>query len=221
MAEWEMSAVILSSKMRTMSRSAALAAYSIQVFEWAVNLTSEVELIHRARWSFIKLAYILCRYCPLLTYPVTLWAYIGDYDQEFCAPIVRPVWALFIPLYLFPHVVMLLRAYAFSGRRKWILVLLSLCFMALCTVTVYAFYTAQVMPTYWYQLSGGKTGCYPSLWPSNILQRLAICIMTATAIDLVSLIVVVVYCLRSSFCRRSRAKHFLAQGPSSIPAKKP
>lgn len=45
----------------------------------------------------MKIGYLLCRYYPLLYYPVVLWAYCGNYQPSFCKKVVRPVHALLAP----------------------------------------------------------------------------------------------------------------------------
>lgn len=56
--------------------------------------------------------------------------------------------------------VMLLRAYAFSGRRTWCLISLLICFIAVCGSSTWALYDGKNLPDFYYQFLG-KAGCFP------------------------------------------------------------
>jgi len=119
-----------------------LASYSILVYDWLTTFDAEVELIHKTGWSLIKILFLLCRYCPLVLLAIINTLYIGDFTEEFCKGGVQPAYILFIPLHIFPQAVVAVRAYAFSGRKRWVLWSLGLCFLALCSVVIFAFHEA-------------------------------------------------------------------------------
>ncbi|KAJ3515230.1 hypothetical protein NLJ89_g1894 [Agrocybe chaxingu] len=75
------------------ARYAMAAMLSLQVYEWLSGLDAELRLIHRARWTWIKTLYLLCRYYPLILWMVVMWAYVGNHSYAFAvaAPISPPL----------------------------------------------------------------------------------------------------------------------------------
>ncbi|KIJ64636.1 hypothetical protein HYDPIDRAFT_167906 [Hydnomerulius pinastri MD-312] len=98
--------------------------------------------IHQEAWTKMKVAYIICRYYPLVVFPFNLWGFVGDHDLSTCYQVVHLLYLALIPLQVSPQqnahtegprvaVIMLLRAYAFTGRRKSLLVIFSATFLVL------------------------------------------------------------------------------------------
>ncbi|TFK75041.1 hypothetical protein BDN72DRAFT_605854 [Pluteus cervinus] len=198
-------------------RSSLVASFSLLVFEWLATLPSEIELIHSvpSRWSSIRIAFVLCRYYPLLAYSVILWAYTGDFSGQQCSHITRPVYALYAPSHFLGPAVMVLRAYAFAGRKFKILVLLSCCYALFFGIGVWVYWAGVgILPTEWFE-HFGKTGCYPSSGDGIMGFRVGFAIGSSTLMDLVSLSVVL-HCRKEGMDRWSLGKYFVAQGLGSF-----
>ncbi|KAG6849472.1 hypothetical protein H0H93_008141 [Arthromyces matolae] len=125
------------------ARYAIAAVYCLQIYEWLSTLRNEIEVMHtRSRWTTVRVAYLICRYYPLLLWPVVIVAYCGTWSYQFCT-------------------VMLMRAYAFTGRDKRVLILLLGCFSGLLAVDIWAFCTdITTLPEIAFITMGG-TGCFP------------------------------------------------------------
>ncbi|TFK65884.1 hypothetical protein BDN72DRAFT_177184 [Pluteus cervinus] len=186
-------------------RYAIAAAYTVQVFEWIAAFPDEVKLIHRTRWCSVKVAYLLCRYYPLLSFPVLMWAYLGNYSREFCAPVIQPVGALFAPFQVFPQ-----------GRRCSILAALAACFGAVVAISVWVFCSgASALPSEMYQTLR-NTGCFSNYAGDVMGLRLGIVLLTATLMDLVSLIIVIWHCRKALSSGWELATYFIRQGLASF-----
>jgi len=155
--------------------------------------------------------FLLCRYCSLVLLAIIYTLYIGDFTQEFCKAGVQPAYILFIPLHIFPQAVVAIRAYAFSGRQRWVLWSLGLCFAALCAVVIFAFHETSPLPSERYNYIQ-KTGCFPYYGDGTTARRLGMALFTITALDFYSLGIVVFYCFRGPLRRWELARHFAAQG---------
>jgi hypothetical protein len=83
------------------TRYVIAALLALQLYEWFVGLEDEVRLVHRARWTLIKVLYGLCRYYPLLLWIILIWAYVPDHTREVCDKVVVPVNALLAPCQIF------------------------------------------------------------------------------------------------------------------------
>lgn len=53
--------------------------------------------IHRAKWTLIKLMYLLCRYYPFAVWILVIWAYVGNHDAQTCARVAHGVHATLAP----------------------------------------------------------------------------------------------------------------------------
>ena len=75
-----------------------------------------------------------------------------------------------------PTAVMLMRAYAFSGRNKKVMVLLASCYAGLILVDIWAFCKKVDMPpSILYSVLGG-TGCFPNYGEESMALRVGVCI---------------------------------------------
>lgn len=68
---------------------------------------------------------------------------------------------------------MLLRAYAFSGRRTYILISLLICFLAVCGASTWAFYDGKNVPDLFYQVFG-SAGCFPDYGGGEMAVKLGV-----------------------------------------------
>lgn len=124
----------------------------------------------------MKVAFLCCRYYPLISWPVILWAFVGDHDTEFCRVVVKPIFIFMIPYvcligfsdslkpydnlssavnrprYLItppasgvtnasPLVVMVIRAWTFSGRQTHILYFLLFAYFAVVIIQIWVLAT--------------------------------------------------------------------------------
>ncbi|KAG6902343.1 hypothetical protein C0995_001140 [Termitomyces sp. Mi166 len=194
------------------ARYAIVAVYCLQLYEWFATLNKEIELIHKSRWTSVKVAYLLCRYYPLLLWPIVIVAYCGTWSYDFCSRFGPAVHVLFMPCQLFPQAVMLMRAYAFSGRDKRILALLLMCYAGLVVVDIWTFCThISTIPEIVFVVLGG-TGCYPYYGKGYMGFRIGYSMLAATLMDLVSLSIVLTVCLGKRNRGVSLARYFCKQG---------
>jgi len=209
-----MTSVILVSSVRSIAeaRYAIVAVNCLQVYEWVATSRREADLIHHARWTSVKVAYLLCRYYPLLLWPLVTWAYVGDHDEVVCQRVMRPIHILLAPCQIFPQGVMLMRAYAFSGRNKRVLLLLCLCYIGLIGVDIWVFCTQIAAPPPIFYLVVGRTGCFPDYGNGFMALRIGYSMLASTLMDLVSLIVVLVHCHRTRSRQISLGRYFVNQG---------
>ncbi|KAF8656116.1 hypothetical protein AX16_002754 [Volvariella volvacea WC 439] len=188
------------------------AAYTLQIYELFTFFTDEVELIHGSRWSSVKIAYLLCRYYPLIAFPILMWAYMGNYSPQYCQPIIQPVHALFAPFQVFPQAVMMIRAYAFADRKSGALVVLLSAFSGLIGISIWVFCTGvSVLPDYWYNALG-DTGCFSNYDGDVMGVRLGLALLASTLMDFLSMSIVIWHCVKALSRRWSWARHFIRQG---------
>ncbi|EDR01637.1 uncharacterized protein LACBIDRAFT_310756 [Laccaria bicolor S238N-H82] len=198
-------------------RYAIAAMYGLQLYEWFASFDKEVNLIHQARWSSIKVAYLLCRYYPLCFWPVFMWAYIGNHSSEVCEYVLWPIHALLAPFLFFSQglslakftkdlasyfnpAVMVMRAYAFSGRNRWVLIPLATCYSGLLAVDIWAFcIDIKPIPPSFYTLIG-RTGCFPNYGDQDRADAIGYSMQ----------------CRKAQNREVSLARYFISQGLSSF-----
>lgn len=198
------------------ARYALAAMYALQLQELILSLGKEIRLIHRARWTSVKLAYLLCRYYMLLLWPVILWSYLPAHSFELCTRSGKPVNMLFTPCQVFPQAVMAMRAYAFSGRDKRALVVLGLAFAGFLSIEIWAWCSRiDMLPWIFYHFlrNTGLTGCFAN-WGGPIMGvRIGISMLGAMLMDLISLVVVLIICKKKSDTQGSSlGRYFVNQG---------
>ncbi|KJA28257.1 hypothetical protein HYPSUDRAFT_34644 [Hypholoma sublateritium FD-334 SS-4] len=217
-------------------RYSLAAVACIILYEWLINLPEEIRLIYPSRWSSVKIGYLLCRYYPLLYYPVVLWAYCGDYQPSFCKKVVRPVHALLAPFHFLGQcvcslvllsslihggssilsklAVMFMRAYAFSGRNQKVLAVLCSAYIGLIGGDIYLFFVNVPVPhlgEFGLSLPQGG-GCFPDYTTAIFGSRIGIAMIGAISLDLLSLGIVIIYCTKNHTGRTPLAGYFLKQG---------
>ncbi|TFK74874.1 hypothetical protein BDN72DRAFT_637230 [Pluteus cervinus] len=203
----------------TINRHAAVAAYSLHVYDYCISFSDEYLYIHQARWTSIKVAYMICRYLPLFFFPVYLWAWLGDHSPTLCESIIHPLYGLMVIFPLSAQAVVLIRSFAFTGRNRYILTLFLLCYIALVVAEIWLFGFQFVFVDELFQLLG-ESGCYAndahaegggafaylSAYPAAMIM------LSAFLFDFVMMSVVVVHCLRIRGVGGRLGKMFLAQG---------
>ncbi|KAF9447087.1 hypothetical protein P691DRAFT_648585, partial [Macrolepiota fuliginosa MF-IS2] len=91
----------------------------------------------------LKCLYILCRYLPLALWPLIIWTIVLDHTQEECIAQGALIWeniTFLILVRLSPlPCVLAIRAYAYTGRRKTVRILLTLCICTYFGVQLWAY----------------------------------------------------------------------------------
>ncbi|TFK39686.1 hypothetical protein BDQ12DRAFT_711808, partial [Crucibulum laeve] len=201
-------------------RYSLVAAYCLQIYEWFASLHDELILIHNGAWSSVRVAYILCRYYPLTYWAALMWAYVFDHDPIFCSGVVRPVHALLSPFQFLSQAIMLMRTYAFSGRSHKVFIILSTAYVFLVGVDIWLFCTDVFPPSeekfgpYLALVEG--TGCFPDYSADLMGIRIGLAMLAAMLMDLLSLIIVLIFCFRRQNGRTPLGRYFLKQGLSSF-----
>lgn len=71
---------------------------------------------------------------------------------------------------------MVMRAYAFSGRNRWVLIPLATCYAGLLAVDIWAFcIDIKPIPPSFYTLIGG-TGCFPNYGDQDTAEAIGVSI---------------------------------------------
>ncbi|KAH9032785.1 hypothetical protein EDB85DRAFT_1179703 [Lactarius pseudohatsudake] len=118
-------------------RYSMIAAYVICFYDWVISLDQEVALIYPAPWNAVKAAYIFCRYYPMAIAPFHLWGLVGNHEQRVCESVYHILFACAMPTFLSAQFILMLRTYAFSGRKTWVLVVLSITYLGLGGVIIW------------------------------------------------------------------------------------
>jgi len=121
----------------TIGRYSITASYVVCFYDWIISLDQEVAFIYPAPWNVVKCAYLFCRYYTLAIAPFHIWGFIGDHDHRICESYYPALYTSTIPTILSAQFILMLRAYAFSGRKKWVLAVLSITFAGLFGVTIW------------------------------------------------------------------------------------
>ncbi|CAK5273779.1 unnamed protein product [Mycena citricolor] len=195
-----------------LTRWSVVAVYCIALCEWLHALPKEVDLIWPSRWNSIKLAYFLCRYYSVLTWPIVIYAYVLDHSIQTCSRLTHAVNYTLLPMQCFAHAVMLMRAYGFTGRNRKALVLLCTCLAGLIGVNVW-FFCVDVpqLADLVYEVLGG-TGCFPDYSATSDNLRIGLEMAAAVFMDLISLLVIVLYRIQKGRFQGSLSRVFVNQG---------
>ncbi|CAA7265204.1 unnamed protein product [Cyclocybe aegerita] len=196
------------------SRYGILITYSVLIYEWVACFQDEVKLIYRRRWSYVSMAYTLCRYYPLLMWGVVAWSYTFNHTPGICKSAVRPVHALQLPLQLFGQAVMVMRAYVFSERSNLVLAILLSGYGVLVGAVAYLFLTDVPLPVH--NPSSpvfllGKSGCFPDYSEKAFGLRIGLALVSAMLVDSLNLLVVSFYSWKRSRYGRSKLTCFFSK----------
>jgi len=121
----------------TAGRYSITSAYVVCFYDWIISLDQEVAFIYPAPWNAVKGAYLFCRYYPLAIAPFHFWGFIGDHEQSVCEPYYHALYACTVPTMVSSQFILLLRTYAFTGRKQPILAALSIFFFTLVGLAVW------------------------------------------------------------------------------------
>ncbi|KAH9171738.1 hypothetical protein EDB89DRAFT_2243293 [Lactarius sanguifluus] len=113
------------------ARYTLTSAYVVCFYDWVISLEEEVVFVFFAPWNTVKAAYLFCRYYPLAVAPFHFWGFLGDHEQHVCESYFHALSACTIPPIFAAQFLLMLRTYAFSGRKKGILAILSITLSAL------------------------------------------------------------------------------------------
>ncbi|KAH9022318.1 hypothetical protein EDB85DRAFT_2278195 [Lactarius pseudohatsudake] len=106
-------------------------------YDWLISLDQEVALIYPAPWNGVKAAYLFCRYYPMAIAPFHLWGSVGNHEQHVCESYYHALFACSMPTLLSAQFILMLRTYAFSGRKTRVLVALSITYLGLAGVIIW------------------------------------------------------------------------------------
>ncbi|KAF8262833.1 hypothetical protein EI94DRAFT_656444 [Lactarius quietus] len=107
------------------------------ILTWVFRLDQEVDLIYPSPWSAVKFLYFFCRYYPLAMAPFQLWGLLGDHDQNVCESYYHALYVCTLPTVFSAQIILMLRTYAFSGKKKTIIAVLSVSFFCLVGIIIW------------------------------------------------------------------------------------
>ncbi|KAK7464657.1 hypothetical protein VKT23_003901 [Stygiomarasmius scandens] len=218
------------------ARYSSLAVYVLCVYDWVLSIAEEYELIWKAPFTTMKTAYLVCRYYPLLLFPVYLWLWLNNHTEEFCERVVHPIYGTIAIFPLSAQAVILMRAYAFTGRERRMLYILCLCYLVLAGAEIWLFGKWFILEVGAFQLFG-KSGCYANDGGAveldfNFGSATASCVVfvlqiprvsikltdgsflqfTAFLMDVLMMAIVFMHCLRNRSFEGALGKFFVLQG---------
>ncbi|GLB40560.1 hypothetical protein LshimejAT787_0804310 [Lyophyllum shimeji] len=197
-------------------RYVIISLYVVQVCEWVASLDDELNLIHCAKWTAMKFAYLCCRYYPLLTWLMYIWALAWDHDIELCLRIVKPLYILMVPYQMFAQAVMVTRAWAFTGRQSVVLLILLSAYAVMVGMDVWVFATdvESVMLQPVLRNTGLNSGCVRDSNSGRppIPFKLGLLFMSAFFLDFLGTIIMISHCIRLRSFQGQLGKIFLKQG---------
>jgi hypothetical protein len=195
-------------------RYCVTALYVLQISEWWQWIEDEINLIQRARWSSIKIAYMFCRYYPFLGWPFYLWAILGNHSVHVCSKIVHSIYVLLIPLPVSVQTVIFIRTYAFTGRRRVVFYTLSLMLSFLFVLGIWTFTSNVHEATSYLSRYVGNTECTRIQHDSNVnvSTRTGILVFCACAFDVLCLCIVMAHCWQIKSLQGHLGHMFINQG---------
>ncbi|KAG9223966.1 hypothetical protein CCMSSC00406_0004418 [Pleurotus cornucopiae] len=171
-------------------RTAGQSARAKQIYFTFCFLGEEHDLIHQTRWGHVKVCYLACRYYPIIITPLYLWACIADIDPRTCANIVLPLQIFLLPLTLFPQFVILVRAYGFTGRNLYVLLLLCGCFVTLLFLQFWGFANQSLVARKVFAVLGTCQGYKTTSNDFSHTRHVGYVMVASIATDALALIVV-------------------------------
>jgi len=201
----------------TVGRYCIAAAYTILFYDWIISLDHEIALIYPAPWNAVKIAYLFCRYYPLAVSPFHLWGFIGDHTEGVCNVSYHALYACMMPTTLSAQFILMLRSYAFTGRRRPILVALSISFFSLVGYVVWVI-SKQLSLTALFMITE-RSGCFATsnqLGPGAVQSigayQLGIISALTTFFDCLNVFLVIRHCIRQRSTLGPLGQSFLKQG---------
>ncbi|KAF8273614.1 hypothetical protein EI94DRAFT_1715420 [Lactarius quietus] len=141
--------------------------------------------------------------------PFHFWGFLGDHEQRVCESYYHALYACIIPTILSSQFILMLRTYAFSGRKKEVLVVLSIAFLTLVGVIIWVMSKQLTLSILF--LIVGRTSCFaisdeptPSVTGSQgisvvhepIAYHLGLIPILSTFFDCLNMFVVVLHCIQ-------------------------
>ncbi|KAH8976412.1 hypothetical protein EDB83DRAFT_1787910 [Lactarius deliciosus] len=220
-------------------RYSLVSAYVVCFYDWILSLDQEVAFIYSAPWNVVKAAYLFCRYYPLVAAPFHFWGLVGDHEQRVCESYYRVLFACTVPTILSAQFIMMLRTYAFSGRNKIVLAVLSITILGLFGVIIWVICNHLTLSLMFIVVK--RTGCFPisdqpnfvlvqgtgAVQRASLAQTLAqspfayyyhlgtISILTAF-FDGLNMIILFRHCIRERVAFGPLGQSFLRQGSSRL-----
>ncbi|KAH9168469.1 hypothetical protein EDB89DRAFT_1584611 [Lactarius sanguifluus] len=139
------------------ARYTLTSAYVVCFYDWVISLDEEVVFVFSAPWNFVKATYLFCRYYPLAVAPFHFWGFLVDHEQHVCESYFHALSACTIPPICAAQFLLMLRTYAFSGRKKVILAVLSITFSVLVGYMIWVSWTQIILSPLF--LFVERTGC--------------------------------------------------------------
>ncbi|KAH8992578.1 hypothetical protein EDB86DRAFT_3244383 [Lactarius hatsudake] len=139
-------------------RYSLVGGYVVCFYDWVISLDQEVAFIYPAPWNVVKVAYLFCRYYPLVVAPFQFWGLFADHEQPVCEAYYRVLFACTVPTILSAQFIMMLRTYAFSGRNKIVLAVLSITILGLFSVIIWVIYEHLTLSLMFFVVK--RTGCF-------------------------------------------------------------
>ncbi|KAF9465766.1 hypothetical protein BDZ94DRAFT_1253102 [Collybia nuda] len=187
----------------------------LAVYEWLITFGDEVALIHHTRWSSVKFAFLACRYYPIVSWAIFIWAFVHDHKLEYCRHIVKTLYLFMIPFQLSAQAVMIMRAWAFTGRTKTILFVLLVAYAILAAVEFWVF-AADVDAVEQSPITNiiGRVGCFRGQGTGHVrtAKRVAVLLVAACSVDFLCTFVIILHCLRLRSLQGPLGKTFVVQG---------
>ncbi|KAN0135317.1 hypothetical protein V8E53_006882 [Lactarius tabidus] len=205
----------------TIARYSVIAAYVTCFYDWIISLDQEVAYIYPSSWSAVKAAYLFCRYYPLVTAPFHIWGFVGDHEQGVCESYFRALYASAIPTILSAQFILMLRTYAFSGRKKWVLAVLSTVLLSFVVVTIWVISRELGLTIVFSTIN--RTGCFtiselhPPPGGGSSVQaifnyRLGAITILAVFFDCINVFLMVRRCIQQHGALGSLSQTFVKQG---------
>jgi len=168
-------------------------------------------------WNPVKIAYLFCRYYPLTIAPLILWGLLGNHEEHVCLSYYRALYGCLMPTMLSAQFILMLRAYAFSGRKRVILVVLSTSFFSLVGYIIWVVCRELNLTALF--LVNRRSGCFATTnqptsgSPREVGAYQIGVISVLTAIfDCLNMFVVVYHCVRDRRNLGPLGQSFIRQG---------
>ncbi|TFK71403.1 hypothetical protein BDN72DRAFT_456362 [Pluteus cervinus] len=171
---------------------------TLMIYDFMLLFEQECRLIYTSGWNPVKIAYLCCRFYPMLIWPFHAWAWMGQHTLETCVRIQKIRQLLMVPMTLAPQAVMVIRAWAFTDRNRIVLFVLCilLCALVGCQIWVYSQIEAS---TKLFELFA-RAGCFcDNLTPEGrrATRRIGFNLLFSSAIDLVAVFIILWHYFRT------------------------
>ncbi|KAH8992546.1 hypothetical protein EDB86DRAFT_1479677 [Lactarius hatsudake] len=208
-------------------RYSMIAAYVVCFYDWVISLDQEVALIYPAPWNAVKAAYLFCRYYPMAIAPFHLWGLVGNHEESVCESYYHVLYACAMPTLLSAQFILMLRTYAFSGRKTRVLVVLSITYLGLASVIIWVLSKELTLAPFFHVTK--RNACfaisdepniavlaanelYGTRVPAPIAYHMGMISVLATFFDFLNMFVVLWYWVRGRDTFGPLGKSFLKQG---------